>query len=265
EAELLLRKFLRLDRTSFYLRLPEQFPAHRWNEWEEWLKRRKAQQPIQYILREQEFYGRIFEVDPSVLIPRPETELLIEHVLAYLDKNQSTPSPSVVDLGTGSGVIAVTLAKERANLNVTAIDCSEDALRIAARNAKRHGVEDRVSFLRGDFLAPLKDRHRIIDVVVSNPPYIPTDQIQQLESQVRDFEPHLALDGGSDGLQAYRTILSQLTSWDLCATRCMIAFEIGWNQKREIIQLFSTFFPHARIEVFQDLAGLDRIVLAELV
>ena len=90
------------------------------------------------------------------LIPRPETEIFIEHVLAYLDKNQSTPSPSVVDLGTGSGVIAVTLAKERANLNVTAIDCSEDALRIAARNAKRHGVEDRVSFLRGDFLAPLK-------------------------------------------------------------------------------------------------------------
>ena len=265
EAELLLRKLLGYDRTAFYLHLQDRFPAHKWSEWKAWLKKRKAHQPIQYIVREQEFYGRLFEVDPSVLIPRPETEILVENVLAYLDDHWCDQSPLVVDIGTGSGAIAVSLVAEKPNIEMIAIDCSTDAIRIATQNAKRHGVSDRIMFRCGDFLTPLQNYHQTIDVIVSNPPYIPTDQIPYLEKQVRDYEPHLALDGGFDGLVAYRTILSQLRTWELCSERCMIAFEIGAEQKAEIVALIKRFFPAVEIKVVQDLAGFDRVILAELV
>lgn len=265
EAELLLRKFLGFDRTSFFLHLRDPFPAHKLSEWESWLSKRTSCQPIQYILGEQEFYGRIFEVNASVLIPRPETELLVEHVLLYLDRHNDDQTPVVVDIGTGSGVIAVTLAAERSNIHVIAIDCSEDAIRVAERNAKRHGVKEHIRFLCGDYVAPLQHEPHMIDVLVSNPPYIPTDQLKQLERQVRDFEPHLALDGGADGLAAYRTILSQLSAWNLLAPHAMMAFEIGFDQKEQVVGLINSFFPAALIEVHQDLAGNDRVVLAEIV
>lgn len=262
EAELLLRKMLGYDRTSFYLAFSKRFPRTKMEKWQEWLNRRKTNQPIQYIIGEQEFYGRVFEVNESVLIPRPETEILVEKVLEQIDKHWRNQPVQVVDLGTGSGAIAVTLAVERSHVQVIAIDCSNEALQVAAKNAYRHGVGDQIVFLQGDFLAPLRDKETSIDVVVSNPPYIPSKEINELESQVRDFEPILALDGGIDGLQAYRKILSQLQTWELFSNRFLLAFEIGYSQKELVEELLRLNFDNATVKTYPDLAGLDRVVTA---
>lgn len=265
EAELMLRKILHYDRVSFYLNLQKPFPPRLIEKWNDWLRKRKSNQPIQYIMREQEFYGRVFEVDASVLIPRPETEILIEKVLDRIDHSLVHQPLNVVDLGTGSGAIAVTLAAERSNLRTVAIDYSQKALQIAQKNAHRHGVSDRIVFLQGDFLAPLQDKQRAIDIVVSNPPYIPSNQINQLERQVRDFEPVLALDGGYDGLAAYRKIIWQLRSWKLLSKKYLLAFEIGYVQKKDVVALLHSSFPSATVDSYQDLAGLDRVVVAQVV
>lgn len=265
EAELLLRKMMNLDRASFYLQLQEPFPPHLLEKWQEWLSKRKAHQPIQYIIGEQEFYGRVFEVDSSVLIPRPETEMLIEKVLERIDQCWSQSSPCIVDLGTGSGAIAITLAAERPHLRVIATDCSPQALQVAERNAHRHGVRDRIAFMQGDFLTPLRDQLDGMDIVVSNPPYIPSHHINQLESQVRDFEPWIALDGGPDGLIAYRKIVSQLHTWHGWVKKILLAFEIGHDQKDAVTRLLHSYVPNATIDSHQDLAGNDRIIIAQVV
>lgn len=262
EAELLLRKMLGYDRTSFYMAFSQRFPQHKMKKWKEWLNRRRANQPIQYIIGEQEFYGRVFEVNESVLIPRPETEILVEKVLEQIDKHWGNQPVQVVDLGTGSGAIAVTLAAERSHIRVIAIDCSKEALQVATKNADRYGVGEQVVFLQGDFLAPLWNKEDSIDVVVSNPPYIPSKGIHDLESQVRDFEPILALDGGNDGLQAYRKILSQLQTWKLYSNRFLLAFEIGYTQREQVEELIRLNFDDATVKTYPDLAGLDRVVIA---
>lgn len=265
EAELLLRKLLDIDRTTFYLSFQKPFPQSKQVQWKKWLEKRKRHFPIQYILGEQEFYGRLFEVNRSVLIPRPETEILVEKVLTHLATHRKHSSPHVVDLGTGSGAIAVTLAAENKNIRVSAVDCSSQALQVAMKNAKRHGVDDRIQFIQGDFLVPLMEESREVDVVVSNPPYIPSGDLAHLEKQVRDFEPTLALDGGSDGLKAYEKILDQLKKGELLSSKWLIAFEIGFSQKAEVSRLIRTFFPTAKVNVYQDLAGFDRVVIAQVV
>lgn len=257
EAELLIRRLLLMDRTQFFARFLEPFPPERAAELKAWLQRRAAGEPLQYIVGDQEFYGRVFRVNPAVLIPRPETELLVEAVLQEAERQFSADVLHVVDVGTGSGAIAITLALERPAWQVTGIDLSVAALNVAKTNAEAHGVGEKICWLQGDLLAPLGADLSTIDILVSNPPYIPSQTIPTLEKQVRQFEPSLALDGGIDGLDPYRRMVATLSG--LAQGPRLICFEIGADQGEAVARLLASICP--TVSVKQDLAGLDRMVI----
>lgn len=260
EAELLIRRSLGVDRTRFFTMWKEPWPAELTPRLRQWIQRRMQGEPLQYIFGDQEFYGRIFEVNPSVLIPRPETELLVETVLREADKEWGDKPLRVVDVGTGSGAIAVTLAVERPRWHVTAIEISQAALQTARRNAARHGVEERMEWIHGEYLTPLIGRKSPPDILVSNPPYIPSALVPKLEKQVSQFEPRLALDGGEDGLNPYQVLTKQLAEWNGKGVR-LVCFEIGADQGREVSSLVRKISGDVSVSVRRDLAGRDRIVV----
>lgn len=256
-AQLLLEHVLGLSGTSYYMALAEPFPADRRRALEEAINRKAQGVPAQYIIGEQEFYGRPFEVTPAVLIPRPETELLVEAVLKY--GRELTPRPDgglkVVDIGTGSGAIAITLALQSKGWDVLASDISPDALEVAARNAKKLGAQ--VEFRQGNLLEPFAGTGP--DILVSNPPYIPAEDIEELQPEVRDYEPRTALDGGPDGLNPYRIMMAQLSL--LSAPPRLIAFELGMGQAGDVAELLRKAGYWEEIVTVPDLAGIDRHVL----
>ena len=201
DAELLLSATLEMDRVALYVNFERPLIADELARYRKKVRRRADREPLQYILGETEFWSLPFSVNPAVLIPRADTEVLVEEALKGIDG-----CSSVLDVGTGSGAIAVALAHEKPEIKVTALDCSEDALEVARGNARRNGVVERVVCLAGDLnsLPPGP-----FDMIVSNPPYIPSRDWEQLMPEVRDHEPRLALDGGDDGLEAYRRIAVQ--------------------------------------------------------
>ncbi|WP_026691602.1 peptide chain release factor N(5)-glutamine methyltransferase [Alteribacter aurantiacus] len=220
--------------------------------------------PVQHITGVEEFYGRTFHVSKDVLIPRPETEELIEAVLAQVDKTFGASYPlDLVDVGTGSGIIAITLKKELdkrgIESRVQAVDISKDALRVAEANAKR--LEADVSFVHGDLLEPLVTNGTKVDVVVSNPPYIPEGERVNLARNVRDFDPELALFGGEDGLVLYRALANQLPL--VLNQPAIVAFEIGYDQGKTVPALLEqSQVQYETVETLKDINGNDRIVLA---
>lgn len=262
EAELLLRHLLGRDRTRLFAGMTDPFPKDKVPTLLEWLNRRADGEPIQYILREQEFYGRPFRVSPAVLIPRPETEILAESVLCEADRIGDGRPLSVCDVGTGSGALAVTLATERPRWSVWATDISSAALEVARENARRNGVEGRIRFLRGEWLDPLRQGGVRVDVVVSNPPYIPSKEIPTLKRQVRDFEPRLALDGGEDGLDAFRRIVEQIP--DVLRLPGLVAFEVGMGQSRRVAGMLKSMPLPVSVSIVPDLAGIERVVLGRI-
>lgn len=212
------------------------------------LKRRLAREPAPYITGVREFFGRSFTVGPGVLVPRPETELLVEVALAELERD---PRAVVADIGTGSGCVAVSLAAERPGAFVAAVDVSAVALAFARRNACCH--RRRLHFLRGDLAAPLARA----DVVLANLPYIPSAEIDALEPEVSRWEPRVALDGGPDGLALIRRLVAD------CGARLrpsLLALEVGYAQAAEAARLACA--AGARVEVLPDLTGVDRVVCA---
>ncbi len=243
-------------------------PASIAAEWARLLERKAAGEPVQYLIGEQWFYGLPFAVTPAVLIPRPETELLVEAVLEAADRlwpdargateRADAAAPTVVDVGTGSGAIAVTLASQRPGWRVEASDLSADALETARGNAARHCAAARMRFAQGDLLAPFAGRG--IDVLVSNPPYIPASDIAGLQREVRDHEPRLALDGGKDGLDPYRRMLEQLPS--LAAVPRIVAFELGQGQAQEVARMLREAGHWPDIRIVSDYAGIERHVIA---
>jgi release factor glutamine methyltransferase len=267
DAELLLIYLLGIGKMELLRDLRDPFPEGMVGVWSELLARRKAGEPVQYIIGEQYFYGRSFEVTASVLIPRPETELLAEAVLELA--TQLWPDPStglgLLDVGTGSGVLAITMAAERPSWNVTASDLSEDALQVAMRNADRNEVGQRIAFVQGDLLTPFLiggtfgDRTRI-DILVSNPPYITSSDIVGLQREVRDHEPRLALDGGEDGLNPYRIMAGQLHL--LPQLPHLIAWEVGAGQAEDVAKLLGDAAKWENIRFIQDYSGINRHVLA---
>ncbi|MCA0758561.1 peptide chain release factor N(5)-glutamine methyltransferase [Paenibacillus sp. N4] len=289
-AELLLMHVLGMDRAALLRDGGEPFPAGRLADWERVVRRKAGGEPVQYIIGEQWFYGRPFVVSPAVLIPRPETELLVEAVLeagdrlwpgAALERDAggaerspggSAGVPTVVDVGTGSGAIAVTLAAQRHAWRVSASDLSPDALEVARTNAARHEAAGRMSFVPGDLLAPFLAGRGSgggsaaphiglrIDVLVSNPPYIPAADLQGLQREVRDYEPRLALDGGADGLEPYRRMLGQLPL--LAAIPRIVAFELGIGQPRVVADMMRHMGEWDDIRIITDYAGIERHVLA---
>ena len=224
------------------------------------LKQRRSGVPIAYLLRQREFMSLSFAVTPDVLIPRPDTELLVETVLArYPKAAASADGWKGLEIGVGSGCISVSLARY-GSIDMIGVDISEAALAVAHRNAMNNGAADRVTFVKGDLFAPLTDADAgQFDFIVSNPPYIPSAEIAMLATDVRDYEPTLALDGGASGLDFYERLAEDGMRW--LKPQGMIFWEIGHNQRQAATELLQNR-GWRDIVCRQDLAGLDRVVFA---
>ena len=254
QAELLLAHALTTTRAQVLARFDETITPDVAARYTAMIARRANHEPLAYILGHQEFYGIDFIVDPRVLIPRHETEML---VLLVLQRMQCVPcaSATIVDVGTGSGALALTLATHLPSAQIIATEISSDALAVARLNCVRLGLEKRVRFLQGDLLEPLDQP---FDLLVANLPYIPSGRLNQLSQEVRDYEPRLALDGGADGFDLVRRLLRQMENH---AARDAIAFfEISEEQGAAATELFNQQFPHALVMLHRDLEGLDRVI-----
>lgn len=227
------------------------------SRFEELVARRERGEPLPYITGEAGFYGRMFSVDERVLVPRPETELLVEWAVRHL-RAIGADAGSAVDIGTGSGAIAVTLAAELPNLNVYASDLSQDALVVARRNAARNDVFQHVTFLHGDLAAPLRP-YAPFDCVVANLPYVPSHEVPPAPDPV-SFEPRLATDGGDDGLAVYRGLVPELRA--LVKPRGIVLLEAAPVNVGALEALVHRALPSAGIETIRDYADLERFVVA---
>jgi release factor glutamine methyltransferase len=248
EAEVLLSHVLGVSRTALLAHPEHVLTPDQLSNYQVLTRRRAAGYPLPYLTGHVEFYGLEFEVTPEVMIPRPETETLVDLVLA---RRPTT----VVDVGTGSGCIAVALAVHLPESAVCAIEISPAALAVARRNVERHGVADRVRLIVGDLLSP---RPAPVELIVSNPPYIPTGECAFLPASVRNHEPRLALDGGLGGLAIIRRLLAQASA--VLRPGGGLLIEIGADQGAAASHLARTFFPQATVRVHPDLAGCDRVL-----
>lgn len=258
EAEVLLRYSLQISRAEFYLKLKDELPAAPAARFNGWLERRLQGEPTAYIIGQREFFGLDFYVDRRVLIPRPESELLVEAALEFI---RSHPVRSVADIGTGSGAIAVSLAVNlsrllaggAAGIAIYAVDLSEGALAVARLNARRQAVEDRITFRQGDLLSPLSQP---VDVLIANLPYVSAAEVKSMPSA--RFEPVLALDGGESGLDLLFRLAERIEG-RLNQGGCVL-LEIGMGQAKAVTARLETHLPGAHIEVLPDLAGIERVV-----
>ena len=210
-AEILLTHLLKKSRISLYLSFDQPLKQKEIDEYRRLVKRRLAREPIQYITGKQEFWSLEFEVDKRVLIPRPETELLVEQVISLYRKKESfqNHSPRILDMGTGSGAIAISIAREIKKAFIWASDISDEALKVAETNAVKLGVIDRIRFVRGELFQPFSGTLQKFDYIISNPPYIPSEDYSSLQPEVRDYEPRIALDGKKRGMFFIREIIAQ--------------------------------------------------------
>ncbi|MBI4308923.1 MAG: peptide chain release factor N(5)-glutamine methyltransferase [Candidatus Omnitrophica bacterium] len=252
EDEIILTHILKCRRIDLLVDKPTlTVPQHK--QFHEYKARRLKGEPLQYILGCWEFYGLMFKVDPRVLVPRPETEILVDLAI------RNFKSKDILDLGTGSGNIAITLAKFLPHAQIVTVDISQYALVLAKDNAHQHGVEERVEFVHTDIGEYCRTSACSFDLIISNPPYVPSGQMNQLPIDVRQ-EPAIALDGGSDGLDFYRTIIKY--SPRLLRTGACLMMESGDGQAEAIGALFKTQPLFLNIEIHKDLAGKDRIIIA---
>jgi release factor glutamine methyltransferase len=254
DAETLLLHVVRRERAALLARWKEVLDAEEAARYMELIERRFEGEPIQYILGETEFYGLPIRVTPDVLIPRPETEHLVEKVL---DLAAGFANPRIVDVGAGSGAIAVTLAHKLPQAQITAIDLSSAALAVARENAEQNGVTSRIRFLRGDLLEPVGEER--FEIVVSNPPYVASSDRAALAVEVREFEPALALFAGEDGLGVYRRLIPAALA--ALVPGGSVALEIGFDQSPAISDLLARA-GFEQIEFVPDLQGIPRVACA---
>ncbi len=252
DAELLLLHAADLPRATLLAYPERELPGAEQARYEASVARRLALEPIQYIIGEQEFYGFTLRVTPVVLIPRPETELLVEVVLERLPAKEPA---RILDVGTGSGAIAIALAAHLPLAEVTGVDLSPVALAIAAVNARTHGLGERIRFLQSDLLGAV--RGETFDVIVSNPPYVPEADRGSLHAQVRDYEPGLALFAGDRGLDIYERLIP--AAREALHPAGLLALEIGWGQKDALTGLLAKWKD---VSFLEDLQGIPRVVLA---
>ncbi len=288
-TELLLIHALDRDRTWIYSHPEESVDSKAADKFLRLIARRAAGEPVQYLTGKQEFWGLEFEVTPAVLIPRPETEHVMEVALARLGErgikiHMDTGAPReklrVADVGTGSGCLAVALAWELPHAEVYATDISESALEVARRNAARHGVAERIHFLQRDLLTGLENadatgagaRHAVpasadgaalFDLIVSNPPYIARNEAAQLQREVRDHEPHAALFGGRTGVEIYQRLIEQAR--DLLRDRGILVLELGYDSADHVRGIFDAQPEWTKVAITMDLAGIPRVLAAERV
>jgi release factor glutamine methyltransferase len=255
DAESLLLHLVGRNKAWLIAHGDEDLDSDRKARFAELVERRFIGEPIQYITGETEFFGLPFRVNPDVLIPRPETEHLVEKVL---DLAAGFKQPHIVDVGTGSGAIAVALASKLAEATITAIDLSPASIGIASQNAHRNGVASLIRFLEGDLLSPVAAE--AFEIVVSNPPYVPATEHATLAAEVREYEPALALFAGEDGLSIYRRLIPQARA--VLIAGGFLVFEIGFSQQ-EAVETLLAGFGFRPIEFLTDLQGIPRVACAQ--
>jgi release factor glutamine methyltransferase len=260
DAEVLLRHVLNMEKEQLYVNGDAPISAGQEAMFRDLLLRRSRREPVAYITGHKEFWSLDFFVTPAVLVPRPETELLVEVALQYVTQLASGSPLKVLDVGAGCGAIPVCLAKEQAAMEIVAVDISALALDVARVNAGRHGVVDRIRFLAGDLFAPVEPLPETFDLIVSNPPYIRTGELSMLAPEIREWEPTIALDGGPDGLDTYRRMIEEGHSY--LTTGGSIVLEIGANMASAVADLFSRSGCYGPASVYQDYAGKDRVIAA---
>lgn len=254
EAQILLAHALGCSKIDLYVRHEEEPPEAKRTAFRDMIKKRSEGMPVAYLVGFREFYSLPFAVSPAVLIPRPETETLVLQALGVL---ASATSPRVLDVGTGSGCIAISIARQKKSAQITAVDVSADALAIASANAAKHGVADRVTTMQGDLFGAVVGR--MFDLIVSNPPYIAHAEFAGLDQGVRDFEPRQALDGGVDGLDFYRRIASEASNYLKPGGTLLV--EIGVTQGPAVQELLTTHIGPGK--TYPDQAGRPRVVSAK--
>jgi release factor glutamine methyltransferase len=260
-AELLLMHVMGRDRAWLYAHPEAPLDAEDARRYFELVTKRAASTPTQYLTGRQEFWGLEFEVTPAVLIPRPETEHVVEVAVERLGKECANASLRIADVGTGSGCIAVALAHEFPRAEIVATDISADALAVAARNAERHNMAERVHFLECNLLGAFASARATFDMIVSNPPYVARDEEAQLPREVREHEPHEALFCGATGTEIYAPLISQAA--ELLRSGGLLALEIGYGALDRVRSLLDESSSWREIRVANDLAGIPRIISAE--
>lgn len=255
DAEVMLARALDRSRT-FLLAHPDfEPPCEAVEKFIGWVSRRSQREPLAYIIGEREFYGISFEVTPAVLVPRPETETLVETAMGLLE---GIIRPIVAEIGVGSGAVAISIAKAVPDVLVYATEPSASALEVARRNVERVGVSDRVRLLEGDLFEPLAGLS--FDLIISNPPYIPSDEIDDLQPEIAKYEPRQALDGGPDGLKYFRRLSADAPRH--LKTRAVLAVEVGDGQAAAVKELFQAR-GLVGVHSVHDYGGIERVVLGE--
>ncbi|MPN09934.1 Release factor glutamine methyltransferase [bioreactor metagenome] len=255
DAEVLLSHILGKDRLYLYVNFDQPLQPAELTAFRDAVKRRAARQPVAYIIGSKEFMGLDFKVTPAVLIPRPDTEILVETAISRLE---NIDTPCVLDIGTGSGAIIISVIAKLKSAQGAAVDISNEALAVAADNARCNGAAERLQFYQGDLFNPVVGQK--FDAVLSNPPYIPNEEIAGLEPEVRR-EPKLALAGGKDGLDYYRRLIDQGPAY--LKPGGFMAFEVGIGQAALIADLAAKNRVLQVVEIVKDYAGIDRVVVLE--
>ncbi|MBW1980023.1 MAG: peptide chain release factor N(5)-glutamine methyltransferase [Deltaproteobacteria bacterium] len=262
-AELLLAHVLSLDRLSLYLNYDRPLLPAELSEFKKCIKRRLRGEPVQYITGTQEFWSMLLHVSPDVLIPRPETEVLVQTALDHLHSTWPQESTfSILDVGTGSGAVAISLARELSKARIVALDVSFNALQLARKNSLHQGVSGRLLLVCSDLLTSINKETAKFHLVVSNPPYIRSEELPLLPREISAHEPRSALDGGPDGLAVIRRIVAQAA--EVLLPRGALAVEIGADQAEGALQLVSADCRYNKVRVDKDYSGMDRILLAQV-
>jgi len=263
ETEILLSYFLKMNRSSIYINSDRELKVAEKLELVDMVKKRLKRIPIQYITRHQEFMGMDFLIESGVLIPRPETEILVEEVIKRLKNYKYSDNIKVADLGTGAGVIAISIANFINNITVYATDISKKSLQIALKNTQKHDCKDKIIFLQGDLFKPFKNKIEklSLEAIISNPPYIDSYDFKSLPPEVKNNEPKIALFGGIDGLDYYLKIIRKSPQY--LKKNGFLAFEVGAGQARKVKELIlkeNNF--NQDIEIIKDYLGIERVVIA---
>lgn len=259
-AEILLAHTLGVGRVDLYIQYDRPVEPRELVVFKELIQRRLQREPVAYIVKEKGFWSLDLKVTPDVLIPRPETEVLVEAALSIIPPATSPRPFEVLDLGTGSGAIVLALARERSGHRFYAVDNSQKALAVAQDNTRRYGLEAAVTFLLGNWFDAVGDRHGCFDLIVSNPPYISSPDLERLPLEVSRYEPREALDGGPDGLDAIRLIIERAAAH--MSPGGWLLFEIGYNQRASVETLLAASMSYADVAVIKDHSGFDRVVRA---
>ena len=261
ETQMMIAKVIEKDRLYIMLNLEEDIDESKVEIIKTMIDKRKNSYPLQYILGEREFWGMDFKVSEGVLIPRQDTEILVEETLKKLKDNKHKSNLKGFEIGVGSGIISITLLKEIETLTMIGVDINDKAIELTKANALKHEVSDRLCILNSNLFEKINKENQF-DFIISNPPYIETKVIDSLQEDIKQHEPKLALDGGEDGLDFYRAIIEQSKSY--ISPEGFIAFEIGYNQAEAVKKIFvENGYPN--VTIAKDLAGFDRVVIGMII